>query len=147
MFLKPPAAENAGLPPIPAIKITTHTQTGNALYPLTFNYNLIVLFPFFSYNLLKATNAAIPYYADCCPCRGPEIRIGANVLGVMEQGNFAYGGGAAMDDLKSYIIGRLLWNPDTDIDPEMERFIQAVYGAPAASYTILCNKETPDAMG
>ncbi len=30
--------------------------------------------------------------------------------------------------------GLLLWNPDTDIDPEMERFIQAVYGAPAASY-------------
>ena len=56
------------------------------------------------------------------------------VRGVLEQGNFAYGGGAAMDDLKSYIIGRLLWNPDTDIDPEMTRFIKAVFGEPAAEY-------------
>ena len=31
--------------------------------------------------LLKATNAAIPYFADCCPMRGPEIRLGANVRG------------------------------------------------------------------
>ena len=56
------------------------------------------------------------------------------IRGVLEQGNFAYGGGAAMDDLKSYIIGRLLWNPDVDIDTEMERFMKAVFGAPAAPY-------------
>ena len=31
--------------------------------------------------LLKATNAAIPYFADCCPMRGPEIRLGAYVRG------------------------------------------------------------------
>ena len=31
--------------------------------------------------LLKATHAAIPYYSDRCPMRGPEIRIGANVRG------------------------------------------------------------------
>jgi len=31
--------------------------------------------------LLRATNAAIPYYSDRCPKRGPEIRIGANVRG------------------------------------------------------------------
>ena len=31
--------------------------------------------------LLKATNAAIPYFADCCPMRGPEIRLGSNVRG------------------------------------------------------------------
>lgn len=56
------------------------------------------------------------------------------VRGVLEQGNFAYGGGAAMDDLKSYIIGRLLWNPETDIEPEMARFINAVFGQAAAPY-------------
>ena len=56
------------------------------------------------------------------------------VRGVMEQGNFAYGGGAAMDDLKSYIIGRLLWNPEADIDDEMQRFFLAVYGEKSAPY-------------
>lgn len=56
------------------------------------------------------------------------------VKGMLEQGNFAYGGGASMDDLKSYIIGRLLWNPDTDIDDEMQRFITASYGEEAGKY-------------
>ena len=35
--------------------------------------------------LLRATNAAIPYYADCCPMRGPEIRLGAFVRGETEE--------------------------------------------------------------
>ena len=56
------------------------------------------------------------------------------VRGVMEQGNFAYGGGAAMDDLKSYISGRLLWNPETDVDDEMQQYFKAVYGEKAAPY-------------
>jgi len=53
------------------------------------------------------------------------------VLGVLEQGNFAYGGGAAMDDLKSYLIGRLLWNPDADVDWEIGRYCRAVFGKAA----------------
>ena len=31
--------------------------------------------------LLKSTNAAIPYFSDRCPMRGPEIRIGPFVRG------------------------------------------------------------------
>ena len=50
------------------------------------------------------------------------------ILGVLEQGNFAYGGGAACDDLKSYIISRLLFDPDTDVADEIGRFCRAVYG-------------------
>ena len=67
------------------------------------------------------------------------------VRGMLEQGNFAYGGGAAMDDLKSYIIGRLLWNPDSDVDDEMQRFFKAVYGEAApymAQYVELMEKAT-----
>lgn len=56
------------------------------------------------------------------------------VLGVLEQGNFAYGGGAAMDDLKSYLIAQLLWNPDVDVDEEIHRFMVGVYGEKAGSY-------------
>ena len=36
-----------------------------------------------------------------------------------------------MDDLKSYIIARLLWNPDVDINEERHGFMQAVYGKQA----------------
>ena len=35
--------------------------------------------------LLKATGAVIPYFADCCPMRGPEIRLGANVRGATQE--------------------------------------------------------------
>ncbi len=56
------------------------------------------------------------------------------VKGLLEQGNFAYGGGASCDDLKAYIISRLLWNPDTDIDDEMKRFFTAVYGKEPGRY-------------
>ena len=70
------------------------------------------------------------------------------IRGVLEQGNFAYGGGACMDDLKSYIIGRLLWNPDTDVDAEMQRFFTAFYGESAgvymAEYVDLMEKATRD---
>lgn len=69
-------------------------------------------------------------------------RIG--VRGVLEQGNFAYGGGAAGDDLKSYLISKLLWNPDVDVDAEMHRFFMGVYGERAGTimeeYTALFEK-------
>ena len=55
------------------------------------------------------------------------------IKGVLEQGNFAYGGGAAYDDLKSYVIARLLWDPETDVDKEICRFCRAVYGEAAGA--------------
>lgn len=56
------------------------------------------------------------------------------VRGLLEQGNFAYGGGASCDDLKAYIISRLMWNPYTDITDEMTGFFAAVYGDEAGKY-------------
>ena len=53
------------------------------------------------------------------------------VKGVLEQGNFAYGGGAACDDLKSYVIAKLLWDPEADVNKEIGRFCRAVYGEAA----------------
>jgi len=38
------------------------------------------------------------------------------------------GGGAALDELKSYVISRLLWDPDTDVELEIKRFCKAVFG-------------------
>ena len=53
------------------------------------------------------------------------------VKGVLEQGNFSYGGGAALDDLKSYLIARLLWRADTDVQSVIDEFTAGVYGAGA----------------
>lgn len=58
----------------------------------------------------------------------------AGIMGVLEQGNFAYGGGACGDDLKSYLIGRLLWNVDTNVDEEIHRFCTGVFGVEAGFF-------------
>ena len=55
------------------------------------------------------------------------------IRGVLEQGNFAYGGGAASDDLKSYVIAKLLWDTETDVDREIGRFCRSVYGEVAGA--------------
>lgn len=58
----------------------------------------------------------------------------SGIKGLLEQGNFAYGGGASCDDLKAYIISRLLWNPDIDVGNEIHRFCNAVYGEEAGKF-------------
>ncbi|MBR2466372.1 MAG: DUF4838 domain-containing protein [Clostridia bacterium] len=50
------------------------------------------------------------------------------VKGLLEQGNFSYGGDAAMGELKSYIIANLAWCADTDVDGLIKEFTDGVYG-------------------
>ncbi len=50
------------------------------------------------------------------------------VKGLLEQGNFSYGGDAAMGELKSYIIANLAWCADTDVDGMIKEFTDGVYG-------------------
>ncbi len=58
----------------------------------------------------------------------PNVKffVDHNVKGVMEQGN--YHGGGEFAELRSYIIARCLWNPDSDWKKEMNEFLQAWYG-------------------
>ena len=72
--------------------------------------------PFFHFHTLAEN---IRTFRDC------------GVRGVLEQGNFAYGGGCAADELKSYLIACLLFDPDCDIDSEIRGFCHAVYGEAA----------------
>lgn len=53
-----------------------------------------------------------------------------NVTALFEQGNIQSGGDFA--PLRTYMIARMLWKPDIDIEKEMNEFIDAYYG-PAAS--------------
>lgn len=50
------------------------------------------------------------------------------VKGLLEQGNFSYGGSAAMDDLKVYIMSKLMWNPKLDTQTLIDEFTEGVYG-------------------
>lgn len=77
------------------------------------------LHPFVNFHNLKAN---LNFYKEC------------GVRGVLEQGNFAYGGGACFDDMKSYIISKLLWNHKVDIDDEIHRFCEGVYGKKAGAF-------------
>jgi hypothetical protein len=54
-----------------------------------------------------------------------------NVSAVFAQGNIQIGGEFA--GLRAYLLAKLLWEPDLDVDSEMDGFLQAYYGK-AASY-------------
>ncbi len=51
-----------------------------------------------------------------------------NVRGVFEQANGAYGGGVDMNELRAYIITKLLWDADTDVKRHIEEFTDYYYG-------------------
>lgn len=54
------------------------------------------------------------------------------VKGVLEQGNASSPGGE-FDELRTYILVKLLWNPEEDTDKLMNEFLDVYYG-PAAPY-------------
>ena len=56
------------------------------------------------------------------------------IVGVMEQGNFAYGEASALADLESYLSARLLWNPDQNANEIIDDFIRGVYGEECYPY-------------
>ncbi|MFC4870734.1 DUF4838 domain-containing protein [Negadavirga shengliensis] len=51
------------------------------------------------------------------------------VSAVFEQGNIQSGGEFA--ELRAYLLAKLLWNPDVDIEKEMDGFLDAYYGKAA----------------
>jgi len=57
-----------------------------------------------------------------------------NIVGVMQQGNFAYGETSALADLECYLAARLLWNPDQDSNRIIDDFIRGVYGEESYPY-------------
>ena len=53
------------------------------------------------------------------------------VKGVFEQGNYSAGGHGEMEPLRAYLLAKLLWNPDTDVERHINEFLDGYYG-PAA---------------
>ncbi|MBP3294847.1 MAG: DUF4838 domain-containing protein [Clostridia bacterium] len=62
---------------------------------------------------------------------GPNMKafIKNHVRGVFEQANGAYGGGVDMNELRAYVISKLLWNAEADVAAIIEDFTDYYYGA------------------
>jgi hypothetical protein len=54
-----------------------------------------------------------------------------NVKSLFEQGNYSSGGGGEMEPLRAYVLAKLLWNPDTDVQKHINEFMTAYYGKAA----------------
>lgn len=54
------------------------------------------------------------------------------VKGLFEQGNYSGGGQGEMGPLRSYVLAKLLWDPQTDVARHIREFTDAYYGAAAA---------------
>lgn len=50
------------------------------------------------------------------------------VKGVFEQGMYQTGESGEFGELRSYLLARLLWNPDLDLDALIDEFMEAYYG-------------------
>lgn len=62
----------------------------------------------------------------------PNIRffIANGVTGVYEEANY-FSKGGELAELRTYLMAKLLWNPDYDVEQGMDEFLRAYYG-PAA---------------
>ncbi len=54
------------------------------------------------------------------------------LTGVFCQGDSHPGGGGEWAELRSYVLAKLLWDPDIDVDAVINDFMQGVYGKAAA---------------
>lgn len=54
-----------------------------------------------------------------------------NVKSLFEQGNYSSGGGGEMEPLRAYVLAKLLWNPDADVQKHISEFLTAYYGSAA----------------
>lgn len=63
----------------------------------------------------------------------PNVQFFANnhVKGVFEQGNYNEGKSGEFGELRVYLLGQLLWNPDFDVEIGTENFLRAYYGGGA----------------
>ena len=59
----------------------------------------------------------------------PNVRFFVNhgAKGMFAQGNREYAGEFA--ELRAYVLAKLLWNPDCDVDRAIDEFLQGYYGA------------------
>jgi hypothetical protein len=50
------------------------------------------------------------------------------VTGLFEQGNYSGAGQGELEPLRAYVLAKLLWNPDTDVERHIREFCDGYYG-------------------
>jgi hypothetical protein len=62
-----------------------------------------------------------------------NVRFFANhgVTSLFEEGNYSSGGNGEMAPLRAYVLSKLLWNPNADVDKLIQEFVTAYYGKAA----------------
>ena len=53
------------------------------------------------------------------------------VKGLFEQGNYSGGGQGEMEPLRAYVLAKLLWNPEADVERHIREFVDGYYGRAA----------------
>jgi hypothetical protein len=64
-----------------------------------------------------------------------RFMVGNNLKGLFQQGNFSRGDGLDLNEMRAYVITKLLWDPDADVVRHMREFAEYFYGA-AAGYIL-----------
>lgn len=66
-------------------------------------------------------------------CLQPNMRafVRNHVRGVFEQANGASRGGTDLNELRAYVLAKLMWDAETDVDRHIREFTDAFYGAAA----------------
>lgn len=91
----------------------------NRLYVWDYTSNFpLYLMPFPNWRVLKPNLQTMAKY---------------NVKGVFEEANRAVNGGADFNELRTYLICKLMWNPNCDVDAMRKEFMEYYYGD-AAQY-------------
>jgi len=57
-----------------------------------------------------------------------EFFIKHKVRGIFEEGNYSPGGNGEFAELRAYVLAKLLWNSDGDVDAIMSEFLDGYYG-------------------
>lgn len=63
-----------------------------------------------------------------------QLFANSNVKGVFEQGNYNAGNSGEFGELRSYVLAKLLWDPQADVEYHMMDFMRSYYGEDAAEY-------------
>lgn len=76
-----------------------------------------------------------------------QFMIKNNVKGIFAEGNYAKGGKGEFAELRAYLLAKLLWNPDYDVDRAINEFLVGYYGnsaVPIREYIDILHKKVVD---
>ena len=88
------------------------------IWDYTTNFNIyLTMFPNF-----QVLSPNMKFFAD------------NSVKGVFEQGNYTGGKSGEFGEMRAYILAKLLWDPNCDVEYHMMDFMKAYYGENSAQY-------------